>query len=117
MESLAPEVTPFGIRSMLVEPGYFRTEHARAGVDQVRRILDRGTRRTNGANCHRLEAINGRQGGDPAKLSNDAAAPTEEGSSDAHWTSSARSAQIAPNGRHSRCAPARTAIMRTVTNG
>jgi hypothetical protein len=26
MESLAPEVEPFGIRTMIVEPGYFRTE-------------------------------------------------------------------------------------------
>ena len=26
MESLTPEVAPFGIRTMLVEPGYFRTE-------------------------------------------------------------------------------------------
>jgi NAD(P)-dependent dehydrogenase (short-subunit alcohol dehydrogenase family) len=26
MESLTPEVAPFGIRTMLVEPGFFRTE-------------------------------------------------------------------------------------------
>lgn len=26
MESLAPEVAPFGIGTMLVEPGFFRTE-------------------------------------------------------------------------------------------
>src|SRR4051812_41588981 len=26
IESLAPEVAPFGIRTMLVEPGFFRTE-------------------------------------------------------------------------------------------
>ena len=26
MESLAPEVEPFGVRTMLVEPGFFRTE-------------------------------------------------------------------------------------------
>jgi NAD(P)-dependent dehydrogenase (short-subunit alcohol dehydrogenase family) len=26
MEGLAPEVAPFGIRTMLVEPGFFRTE-------------------------------------------------------------------------------------------
>jgi len=26
LRSLAPEVAPFGIRTMLVEPGFFRTE-------------------------------------------------------------------------------------------
>ena len=26
MESLAPEVAPFGIRTMVVEPGFFRTD-------------------------------------------------------------------------------------------
>lgn len=26
MESLAPEIAPFGIRTMVVEPGFFRTE-------------------------------------------------------------------------------------------
>src|SRR5713226_6493137 len=26
IESMAPEVEPFGIRTMLVEPGFFRTE-------------------------------------------------------------------------------------------
>jgi NAD(P)-dependent dehydrogenase (short-subunit alcohol dehydrogenase family) len=26
MESLSPEVAPLGIRTMLVEPGFFRTE-------------------------------------------------------------------------------------------
>jgi NAD(P)-dependent dehydrogenase (short-subunit alcohol dehydrogenase family) len=26
MESLTPEIAPFGIRTVLVEPGFFRTE-------------------------------------------------------------------------------------------
>jgi len=39
MESLAPEVAPFGIRTMLVEPGFFRTELLTR--DQVRRVLHR----------------------------------------------------------------------------
>lgn len=26
MEALSPEVAPFGIRTMLVEPGFFRTD-------------------------------------------------------------------------------------------
>ena len=37
IESLTPEVAPFGIRTMLVEPGFFRTELLTPGVDQLRR--------------------------------------------------------------------------------
>ena len=36
VESLAPEVEPFGIRTMLVEPGYFRTELLTPEVDHLR---------------------------------------------------------------------------------
>ena len=45
MESLTPEVAPFGIRTMVVEPGFFRTELLTAGVHQLRRALDRRLRR------------------------------------------------------------------------
>jgi NAD(P)-dependent dehydrogenase (short-subunit alcohol dehydrogenase family) len=68
MESLALEVAPFGIRTMLVEPGFFRTEllspestkYAEASIaDYAER-----TARTITA----WKSMNGRQGGDPAKL-------------------------------------------------
>jgi NAD(P)-dependent dehydrogenase (short-subunit alcohol dehydrogenase family) len=68
MESLAPEVAPFGIRTMLVEPGFFRTElltpestsYAEASIaDYAER-----TRETVAA----WKGMNGLQGGDPAKL-------------------------------------------------
>ena len=55
MESLTPEVAPFGIRTMLVEPGFFRTELLTPGVDQVRRALDRGLRRAHRADRRCLE--------------------------------------------------------------
>ncbi len=48
IESLTPEVAPFGIRTMLVEPGFFRTEQTVAAWN----------------------GMNGQQGGDPAKLAN-----------------------------------------------
>jgi NAD(P)-dependent dehydrogenase (short-subunit alcohol dehydrogenase family) len=68
MESLTPEVAPFGIRTMLVEPGFFRTEllstestsYAESSIDDY---ADR-TRQT-------VTAWNGmhrRQGCDPARL-------------------------------------------------
>jgi NAD(P)-dependent dehydrogenase (short-subunit alcohol dehydrogenase family) len=68
MESLAPEVAPFGIRTMLVEPGFFRTElltpesttYAPPAIDDY---AER-TRETVAA----WTAMDGRQGGDPVKL-------------------------------------------------
>jgi NAD(P)-dependent dehydrogenase (short-subunit alcohol dehydrogenase family) len=68
MESLAPEIAPFGIRTMLVEPGFFRTEllsnnsttYAKPAIDdyakQTREIIDAWS------------GMDGKQGGDPAKL-------------------------------------------------
>lgn len=68
MESLAPEVAPFGIRTMLVEPGFFRTELLTdastkwpdASIDDYAEK----TRQTVSA----WKRMNGLQGGDPAKL-------------------------------------------------
>jgi NAD(P)-dependent dehydrogenase (short-subunit alcohol dehydrogenase family) len=68
MESLAPEIAPFGIRTMLVEPGFFRTEllsndsttYAKPAIDdyakQTREIVASWS------------GMDGKQGGDPAKL-------------------------------------------------
>src|SRR5207248_1794917 len=68
MESLAPEVAPFGIRTMLVEPGFFRTElltddstkWPEPSIDDYAE----NTRKTVSA----WKKMNGLQGGDPAKL-------------------------------------------------
>jgi NAD(P)-dependent dehydrogenase (short-subunit alcohol dehydrogenase family) len=68
IESLAPEVAPFGIRTMLVEPGFFRTELL---TDESTKWPDASiddyaekTRQTVTA----WKNMNGLQGGDPAKL-------------------------------------------------
>jgi NAD(P)-dependent dehydrogenase (short-subunit alcohol dehydrogenase family) len=68
MESLAPEVAPFGIRTLVVEPGFFRTdlltpESTRYARPSVEDYAER-TRQTVAA----WNGMNGRQGGDPAKL-------------------------------------------------
>jgi NAD(P)-dependent dehydrogenase (short-subunit alcohol dehydrogenase family) len=68
MESLAPEVAPFGIRTMLVEPGFFRTElltddstkWPEPSIDDYAE----DTRKT----VRAWKKMNGLQGGDPAKL-------------------------------------------------
>ena len=68
IESLAPEVAPFGIRTMLVEPGFFRTELL---TDESTKWPDASiddyaekTKQTVTA----WKKMNGLQGGDPAKL-------------------------------------------------
>jgi NAD(P)-dependent dehydrogenase (short-subunit alcohol dehydrogenase family) len=68
IESLTPEVAPFGIRTMRVEPGFFRTElltpestkYAEPSIDDS---ADRSQQTVTAWN-----AMNGKQGGDPAKL-------------------------------------------------
>jgi NAD(P)-dependent dehydrogenase (short-subunit alcohol dehydrogenase family) len=70
LESLAPEVAPFGIRTMLVEPGFFRTEllspqstsYADSSIEDYAERTEQTVAAWNG--------MNGRQGGDPAKLAN-----------------------------------------------
>ena len=68
MESLAPEVAPFGIRTMLVEPGFFRTELlTEASTKYPEPSIDdyaENTRQTVAA----WKGMSGLQGGDPAKL-------------------------------------------------
>jgi NAD(P)-dependent dehydrogenase (short-subunit alcohol dehydrogenase family) len=68
IESLTPEVAPFGIRTMLVEPGFFRTElltpesttYAQPSIGDYAERTKQTVAAWNG--------MNGRQGGDPAKL-------------------------------------------------
>ncbi len=68
MEGLAPEVAPFGIRTMLVEPGFFRTELLTPQSTQFAEpsIDDYGQRTTQTVAAWR--SMDGKQGGDPAKL-------------------------------------------------
>jgi NAD(P)-dependent dehydrogenase (short-subunit alcohol dehydrogenase family) len=68
MESLQPEVAPFGIRTTIVNPGMFRTEllTAQSTTYAEPSIEDYGGR--GAAQRQSYEAQNGRQAGDPAKL-------------------------------------------------
>jgi NAD(P)-dependent dehydrogenase (short-subunit alcohol dehydrogenase family) len=68
MESLAPEIEPFGIHTTVVNPGFFRTElltkestsYAPASVEDYAE--------RNAAQREFWEGMNGKQGGDPSKL-------------------------------------------------
>jgi NAD(P)-dependent dehydrogenase (short-subunit alcohol dehydrogenase family) len=68
IESLAPEVAPFGIRTMLVEPGFFRTELLTPeSTNYAQPSIDDYAERTT-QTVAAWKAMNGHQGGDPAKL-------------------------------------------------
>jgi NAD(P)-dependent dehydrogenase (short-subunit alcohol dehydrogenase family) len=68
IESLTPEVAPFGIRTMLVEPGFFRTELLTPeSTSYAQPSIDDYAERTN-QTVAAWKAMNGQQGGDPAKL-------------------------------------------------
>jgi NAD(P)-dependent dehydrogenase (short-subunit alcohol dehydrogenase family) len=68
IESLSPEIEPFGVRTMLVEPGFFRTElltpestkYAEPSIDDYAERTEQTVAAWRG--------MNGQQGGDPAKL-------------------------------------------------
>jgi NAD(P)-dependent dehydrogenase (short-subunit alcohol dehydrogenase family) len=68
MEALAPEVAPFGIKTMLVEPGFFRTEllSPRSTEYAEPSIADYAERTKQTVEA--WQGMDGRQGGDPAKL-------------------------------------------------
>jgi NAD(P)-dependent dehydrogenase (short-subunit alcohol dehydrogenase family) len=69
MESLRHDVEPFGIGTMAVEPGFFRTELLVEGASTIWPALDiddyaERTERT----IKSWRSMNGQQGGDPRKL-------------------------------------------------
>src|SRR4051794_19296872 len=67
-ESLTPEVAPFGIRTMLVEPGFFRTELlSQDSTSYAEPAIDDYAERTR-QTVTAWTGMNGQQGGDPAKL-------------------------------------------------
>ena len=68
MESLAPEVAPFGIRTMLVEPGFFRTELLTPESTQYAHSSIEDYAERTEQTVTAWKGMNGQQGGDPAKL-------------------------------------------------
>jgi NAD(P)-dependent dehydrogenase (short-subunit alcohol dehydrogenase family) len=97
IESLTPEVAPFGIRTMLVEPGFFRTElltpesttYAEPSIDDY---AER-TKQTIAA----WNAMNGQQGGDPAKLANALVQLAGQEQPPLRWVAGADAVQVVEN--------------------
>jgi NAD(P)-dependent dehydrogenase (short-subunit alcohol dehydrogenase family) len=68
MEALTNEIAPFGIRTMLVEPGFFRTELlSPRSTNYAEPSIDDYADRTR-ATVEGWQSMDRRQGGDPAKL-------------------------------------------------
>jgi NAD(P)-dependent dehydrogenase (short-subunit alcohol dehydrogenase family) len=68
MESLTSEIAPFGIRTMLVEPGFFRTELlTKDSTTYAQPTIDDYAERTKEI-VAAWKSMDGKQGGDPAKL-------------------------------------------------
>jgi NAD(P)-dependent dehydrogenase (short-subunit alcohol dehydrogenase family) len=68
MESLTPEIAPFGIQTMLVEPGFFRTELLTVDSTTFAKLsIDDYAERTR-ETVAAWNGMNGKQGGDPGKL-------------------------------------------------
>jgi NAD(P)-dependent dehydrogenase (short-subunit alcohol dehydrogenase family) len=70
MESMTPEVAPFGIRTMLVEPGFFRTELLSPESTQYAETSIEDYAERTEQTVAGWKSMNGKQGGDPAKLAN-----------------------------------------------
>ena len=69
MESLRFDVEPYGIQTMAVEPGFFRTELLVEGSSKIwpELVIDDYTDRTT-QTIEAWKGMNGQQGGDPKKL-------------------------------------------------
>jgi NAD(P)-dependent dehydrogenase (short-subunit alcohol dehydrogenase family) len=68
MEALTTEIAPFGIKTMLIEPGFFRTELLSAqSTNYAEPSIDDYAERTR-ATVAGWQSMDGKQGGDPAKL-------------------------------------------------
>jgi NAD(P)-dependent dehydrogenase (short-subunit alcohol dehydrogenase family) len=68
MESLAPEVAPFGIYTTVVNPGFFRTELLTDESTSYARESIEDYAERNRAQREFFAGMNGKQVGDPAKL-------------------------------------------------
>jgi NAD(P)-dependent dehydrogenase (short-subunit alcohol dehydrogenase family) len=68
MEALTPEVAPFGIRTMLVEPGFFRTELLTPQSTQYAEPSIEDYAERTKQTIEAWKGMDGKQGGDPAKL-------------------------------------------------
>jgi NAD(P)-dependent dehydrogenase (short-subunit alcohol dehydrogenase family) len=68
IESIAPEIAPFGVHTMLVEPGFFRTELLTEDSTKYPEASIEDYAETTRATVAAWKSMSGKQPGDPAKL-------------------------------------------------
>ena len=97
IESLTPEVAPFGIRTMLVEPGFFRTELLTPGSTTYAKpsIGDYAERTKQTITA--WNSMNGHQGGDPAKLASALVQLVDQEDPPLRWPAGADAVQVVEN--------------------
>jgi NAD(P)-dependent dehydrogenase (short-subunit alcohol dehydrogenase family) len=88
-ESLTPEIAPFGIRTMLVNPGFFRTElltedSTRYPEPTIDDYAERTRQTVTG-----WKGMNGQQGGDPVKLARALVQLTDSDTPPLRWAAGA----------------------------
>jgi NAD(P)-dependent dehydrogenase (short-subunit alcohol dehydrogenase family) len=89
IEALTPEVAPFGIRTMLVEPGYFRTDLLTpASTTYTPPSIEAYAERTE-QTIAAWKGVNGQQPGDPAKLAAALVSLAEEENTPVRWVAGA----------------------------
>ncbi len=101
MESLRSDVEPYGIATTIVEPGFFRTDLLVEGSSTIwpeLSIPDYAERTA--ATIAAWRSMNGRQGGDPAKLAAALVALTDSADPPLRWLAGAGAVQTAEAKAH-----------------
>jgi len=94
IESLTPEVAPFGIRTMLVEPGFFRTELlTEESTNYPEPSIDDYAERTK-QTVTAWKGMSGKQGGDPAKLAKALVQLASQDEPPLRWVAGADAVQV-----------------------
>jgi NAD(P)-dependent dehydrogenase (short-subunit alcohol dehydrogenase family) len=96
MESLRYDLEPYGINTTIVEPGFFRTELLVEGASTIwpELSIDDYDQSTQGT-IEAWKGMNGKQGGDPAKLAAALIAITSEGQPPLRFLAGADAVQTA----------------------
>ncbi|PZE62900.1 short-chain dehydrogenase/reductase [Curtobacterium sp. MCPF17_047] len=96
MESIRYDLAPYGITTMVVEPGFFRTELLVEGTSTIwpELSIEDYAERT-ATTIEAWKGMNGKQGGDPAKLAAALVSLTDSGEPPLRWVAGADAVQTA----------------------